>query len=83
MEAILQELQTLRHEVLKIQLDRMDQDLVPEEITLAEEQGIEKVDWGELLIQELAQPSKTEACELCNVLGFPPPFDRIKHLAKT
>ena len=83
MDAVLQELKALRQDVQQIQQDRMDQDLVPEEIISAESQGIDKVDWSELLIQELAQPSKPEALELCHVLGFPPPFDSMKHLAKT
>ena len=75
------ELQTLRAEVQKIQQERMDQDLVPAAELSTDE--VDKVDWGDLLIQELKQPSTPEACELCHVLGSPPPFDRMKHLGKT
>ena len=82
MEAILEELQKLRQQVQEIQQERMDQDLVPEDLIQSEDSGVDKVDWGELLIQELKQPVKAEACELCQVLGSPPPFASMKTLAK-
>ena len=83
MEQVLEELKELRKKVDLIQEERMDQDLVPEETLDAADEGVDKVDWGELLVQELAQPSRPEAVELCQVLGSPPPFDSMKHLAKS
>ena len=79
MEQVLEELKNLKKTVEKIQEERMDEDPVSQQ---AATEDVDTVDWAELLVQELKQPSTPEACELCLVLGSPPPLDRMRHIAK-